>query len=609
MKRIFTLLIIMVLLLSVPSIVHTAAQYSEQPAVLTVGHTTMLSGNFFSDLWGNNTADIDVRSLLHDYPIIAQTKAGDYQFNKTVVSQIEKTEIENGDTTYSISIRKGLKYSDGSPIDARDYLFSFLLFSSPQLKAITGLTPSYAHIVGFDEYNDGLAKTISGLRLINDQTFTLRIKGEYLPYFYEMVYVNANPYPISVIIPGAKVMDDGEGAYISGEITEDVLRKTILDSEEGYLSHPMVTSGPYRLLSYDSKAHVVEVEINPYYSGNYVGKIPTIPRLRFQKVNNQNIHQQMALGKIDLVNKVTDGEVIDKAIALKQKGSLRVKSYPRIGSGFLAIANERPVVSSVNVRQALAFCLDYDVLPKEFLKGHGKKVHGYYGLGQWMVNAVGVYGINQLPHYELNLKKAEELLILDGWNYDKNGDKYSKWSSGLRYRKTEDGNLEPLSFHMIITPQNKAANLIFDMLSNSLSKIGGVIFAEEIPMDQALSQYYRQEERNFDLFFLGNNFLYFFDPANTYRIGDEYQGAMNTSGLQDEKLAALAEAVTKVPSKDKDAFLKGWLEFQKYWAEVLPMIPLYSNTYYDIYTPDLEDYHPEEHGNWSTAILYASLNR
>ena len=38
--------------------------------------------HFFSDLWGNNTADIDVRSLLHEYPLIAQTQAGDYQLNR-----------------------------------------------------------------------------------------------------------------------------------------------------------------------------------------------------------------------------------------------------------------------------------------------------------------------------------------------------------------------------------------------------------------------------------------------------------------------------------------------------------------------------------------------
>ena len=32
---------------------------------LVVGTTTAMTGNFFTDLWGRNTADMDVRTLLH----------------------------------------------------------------------------------------------------------------------------------------------------------------------------------------------------------------------------------------------------------------------------------------------------------------------------------------------------------------------------------------------------------------------------------------------------------------------------------------------------------------------------------------------------------------
>ncbi|MGI6173333.1 MAG: ABC transporter substrate-binding protein [Christensenellales bacterium] len=608
MKRIIPLLVVAVLLLSVPTPVHAGAQATGRPAVFTVGHTTMLNGNFFSELWGNNTADIDVRSLLHEYPLVAQTQAGEYQINRTVIKKIDKVTEEDGDITYSVTLKKGLKYSDGTPIDARDYLFSFLLLSSPEVRAMTGVTPSYAHIVGFDEYHEGTANGISGLRLTDEQTFTLRIKSEYFPYFYEMAYININPYPISVLVPGAEVKDDGEGAYIDGEMTEDVLRETILDGESGYLSHPSVTSGPYRLLSYDPEAHVAEFEINSYYQGNYEGQMPAIPRLRFREVRNQDIHELLAQGEVDLVNKVTDGEVIDEAIALKEEGALNISGYPRTGSAYLAIANERPIVSSVRVRQALAYCLNYDVLPRDFLKGHGEKVYGYYGLGQWMVKAVGD-DIDRLPKYQPDLDKADQLLTEEGWVYDEDGGEYRKGESGLRYRMTDEGNLEPFSLRMIVTSQNKAAHMVYDMLRENLAKIGGEVVAEEMPINQALSQHYRQEQREFDLLFMGTNFVYFFDPANTYRIGEEHQGTMNTSGLQDEKLAELASAVTKVPSMDREAFLKGWLEFETYWAEVLPMIPLYSNIYYDLYTPELSDYHPEQYWNWGTAIIYATLDR
>jgi peptide/nickel transport system substrate-binding protein len=606
MKCIYAVLFVTGWLFSL-TLAHPVAQATGQPAVLTVGHTTMLNGNFFSDLWGNNTADIDVRSLLHEYPLVAQTQGGEYQLNQTVVNELERITEKNGDITYRVTLKEGLVFCDGSPIGAKDYLFSFLLLSSPQVRAITGIMPPYCHIVGFDAYHNGSTNVFSGLRLLNEHTFTLRIKEKYLPYFYEKAYININPYPISVIVPGAQVNDAGNGVCISGEMTEDILRSTLLDSAVGYISHPKVTSGPYCLLSYDMDANVAEFEINPYYRGNYEGQVPSIPRLRFQEIRNQDIHQQIAQGQVDLVNKVTNGDVINEALALQKEGRLSVSAYPRTGAGYLAIANEQPIMSSVYVRQALAYCLDYNVLPCDFLKGHGEIIYGYYGLGQWMPEAVGD-NLNQLPHYQLDLDKADQLLTMDGWIYDKDGEDFQR-GEGLRHRKAVDGALEPFSLRMIVTPQNKAAYMVLDMLRENLGKIGGEIIPKEMPIAQALRQYYRQDPRNYDLLFLGTNYAYFFDPADTYRMGEEYQGTINTSGLQDEKLAALARAVTRVPSRDRDAFLAGWLAFQTYWAEVLPMIPLYSNTYYDLYTPELTGYHPEKFWNWGTAILYATLKR
>ena len=130
-----------------------------------------------------------------------------------------------------------------------------------------------------------------------------------------------------------------------------------------------------------------------------------------------------------------------------------------------------------------------------------------------------------------------------------------------------------------------------------------------MPLNRALQQYYRQNTRTYDLLFLGSNFSYLFDPTNTYLVGAEYQGTMNTSGVQDPRLAELAANITRDNPGNRFAYLRRWMEFQRYWAEVLPMIPLYGNTYYDLYTRDLAGYFPQFYWNWGTAILYAGLNR
>ena len=44
---------------------------SEEPTHLTVGNTTKVKGSFFTTFFGNNTSDIDVRTMLHGYsPVV-----------------------------------------------------------------------------------------------------------------------------------------------------------------------------------------------------------------------------------------------------------------------------------------------------------------------------------------------------------------------------------------------------------------------------------------------------------------------------------------------------------------------------------------------------------
>lgn len=577
------------------------------PDVLKVGHTTRLNGNFFSDLWGNNTADLDVRSLLHEYPLVTWTRGSDYRLNSTVISAITKQTADNQDVTYVITLKPGLKYSDGSPITARDYVFTFLLLSSPVIRELTTITAQFDYLVGFEDYDKGVTPYFSGIRLLGELQFSATIKASYLPYFYELSYINSYPLPIQVLAPGCEVRDEGEGALIQGGMDARMLRESILNEQTGYMSFPRVTSGPYRLVAYDSQHHVADFEINPYYLGNYEGQIPSIPSLQFREMKNQELLKELVDGKLDLANKVSDGEVIDEGLLLAERGLIHASGYPRTGSGFLAIACERLVTSSQAVRQALAHSLDPAVLPRDFLKNHGEKIYGYYGLGQWMPPQMEAE-LATLPRYDFDLDAADRLLTQDGWVYNRQGGAWKRGDPGLRYRDNK-GQLEPFSLSMVVTEGNKAGFMVLGMLQDSLSQIGGEVRETVLPLDDAFRQYYRLEERTFDLLFMGTNFTYLFDPTFTYHTDDAYQGPANTSGLRDGLLATLAADMGKVPMGDRDGFLARWFAFQQRWAEMLPMIPLYSNTYYDLFTPSLEGYHPGLYWNWGTAILYAKLKR
>ena len=55
-------------------------------ATALVGSGTEVSGNFFTDMWGNNTSDIDVRAMLHGYATVAWTNEASYIPDATAVT-------------------------------------------------------------------------------------------------------------------------------------------------------------------------------------------------------------------------------------------------------------------------------------------------------------------------------------------------------------------------------------------------------------------------------------------------------------------------------------------------------------------------------------------
>ena len=241
MKKTFASVMAMLLafLMVFTSFAEEAATAVEAPEYdeLTVASTTMMTGSFFTDLWGNSTSDADVRKLLHGLNLIKWDSAsGTYGINDAVVTGFIAMADKEGNRTYTFALREDLCYSDGSAISAWDYAFSFLLLSAPEMAQLGAAIHESDYIFGMPEYISGEREVISGIHVPSDYMLTITIEAEYLPYFYEMAMMTANPYPISVIAPGCVVKDDGNGVYIANEdeqVTEPVPEqgKTDLQSD------------------------------------------------------------------------------------------------------------------------------------------------------------------------------------------------------------------------------------------------------------------------------------------------------------------------------------------------------------------------------------------
>ena len=583
---------------------------------ITVGSTNQMSGHFFTDMWGNNTADIDVRALLHGYSTVAISRNGTYEIDQTVVREATlTTDPATGDKTYVLELNPGLVYNDGTPITAADYVFSALLQAAPEIYELGGIPSGMSQFVGYEAYAAGETDVFAGVRFLDDTHFALTISGQYLPYFYETLLISVTPYPISVLAPDFEIADDGEGAYLryAGEAEEapelaDVLRDTILGDGDGYLYNPRVTSGPYSLVSYDAEAHSAVFEVNPNYLGNFEGRLPAIDRIVFKQVFNDTLLEELESGEVDVVNKVTAGEVITAGLALAgaEDSAVNAANYLRAGYGFIGLACEYGVTASQNVRQAIALLTDADGFLADFLQGYGMRVYGYYGYGQWMATTSLETLNEELEHYDLDVEAAIALLEADGFTLDADGQPYDAEAGGVRYRQGEDGTLEALSVRWAALSDNPGCASIMEHTIPYMEEAGFAVEVDEMSFSEMLAYYYRQNERTYNMFYMATNFDFIFDPYYTFNPAAEYQGERNTSGIADEELFALAGELRRTEVGDNEAYVEKWLALQQRFNEVLPTIPLYSNVYFDFYTAELYGYQPSAYYSWASAILYAT---
>lgn len=64
----------------------------------------------------------------------------------------------------------------------------------------------------------------------------------------------------------------------------------------------------------------------------------------------------------------------------------------------------------------------------------------------------------------------------------------------------------------------------------------------------------------------------------------------------------------RTPEGNAEKYYARWLSFQARYAQVLPTVPLYSNTYYDFFSNRVHGYEPDQNWSWPTALLYATVD-
>ena len=588
-----------------------AADGEDSKSELVVGTTTPFTGAFATEAFGTNASDMDVRDLLHGYELACwSSDQSTFIMNPTVVKGFVARDLRGKGHTYTITLNKDLKWSDGSPITARDYAFSILLSASPLIEELGGTNVSLDQIEGVKDYREGKAKTISGVSVLNDNTLVITMDTLFEPHFYYMGLFNIKPYPIQEIAPGCTVKSYANGGvYLDGALTKADLEKNLL---KGYMTNPGVVSGPYTLKEYDEGKATVKLEINPYFLGDVNGDKPSIQRLVFRYIPSDQVVDEIKNGNVDLMNRVVMKETIDE---LCKDKDLKSVQYPRSGLTFLSFCCERDTVADLPVRQAIAYCFDSDAFAKEIVGDYGTAARGFFGNGQWMAmlindqldvprnmnaaraNQLKALTMDSIRSYGLNTDAAAQLLEKNGWRLN---------ADGVRSRMINGKNV---TLDLVLAyPEGSPAEDVFPAaLKENLDKVGIKLTLKAVKPTDLLRLYYRQDPRDCDIIFIGSNFNSVYDPSEYFALEDEYQGYYNRTGFKDEALYNLAVQMRRSTPGDLLGYCRAWLNFQRRLMEKVPVIPAYTNDYFDFYIPALKNYNIASYQTWSKAIVAATL--
>lgn len=611
---------------------------------LTIGNPTQMNGQFFTALWGSNTSDIDVRQLTAGYNLIRwDGEKSVFRFDHTVVSGATIGDDQNGNRRYLISLYKDLYYSDGTRISAWDYAFSVLLQASPLIEKLGGIPSDLSWLAGYEDYASGRTGTLKGLRVINDNQIVFVVKKEALPYFYELSRFSFNPYPISVIAPGCKVYDSKDGAYIAGEnpeenpFTEELLRKTILTAETGYLVHPAPGSGPYTIQSFDGET--ARFEVNPWYKGDEDGSKPRIRNLTYTWARNEDMVEGLSKGKYALLNKVTLADAIRQGLELcTTTGQFTRAVYPRTGLTYFYFLPGSDTAQSGKLRQALASCLNKTEFVRQYVGYFGLEADGLYGLGQWMYQLASGQmpypeeetkhrnstqtaahkgtgwediTLDGLTRYPFDLEQAAALLDEDGWNLNERGETFIPGTDAVRYRQTEEG-LKPLELTIAYTGAAEVEQPLKAYFLDNLARAGISARLVSTTLSRIEEVFGGSIDEAYDLIYLGNNFSFVFDPAVIFSNGaarKEDGAAPDSLPAVHAELRDMALEMDRTEPSDMLGYMQKWVAFQERLSETLPILPVYINVYFDFSTVELQNYWIADHTTWASAMIAARMSR
>lgn len=297
----------------------------------------------------------------------------------------DKWEISDGGKKYTFHIRKDAKWSNGDPVTAHDFEYSWKRTLDPALTPPAPYAYQLYYIKNAQNYNieKGNPKHITdpnmvGVKAIDDNTLEVDLENP-TPYFLSLTSFYTY-YPVH------KSVKDNP-AWASEAKT-------------------MISDGPFEMSSWKHNASI-ELVRNPYYYDKAQIKLD---KVEFSMVKDANTELSMyQRGDLDWAGKpvgLIPTEQLAKFIADKNP-ELHVKGVA--STYYYEFNNTKKPFDNVKVRKALAMAIDRKAIVEKVTKGGETPAYGFV--------PPGIHGVNgdyrsEVPdnYFKEDIPEAKKLL-------------------------------------------------------------------------------------------------------------------------------------------------------------------------------------------------------
>jgi peptide/nickel transport system substrate-binding protein len=362
-----------------------------------------------------------------------------------VIAEARPT-VSEDHLTYTFTLRKNVKFSDGKPLTAKDVVFSYKVVKNPLITDGAALRNYY--------------ESVANVEAKDDHTVVVTMTKPYFlaEYFLGGLWI----MPKHVLDP--KNLTDGYSFAETGDMAKSQSNASLKAFAAWYNTPEVkrdvklnIGSGPYMFDEWKTGESISLKRSSSWWNAGSDKWNPAYPEKLFYKVINDRSAAVVALknGEIDFMEYVPAAKFVEEldtvATPFIRKATYKTQIYSYLGFNM-----NHPILSDKAIRKAMAHCIDRDALIKQVMRSLATAVNSpiYDDRPEYDASIKGV------PY---NLSEAKKILAAAGWK-DSNGD-------GV-LDKVLNGKPTPLALSILVNAGNETREAIAVSFSDELRKVG-----------------------------------------------------------------------------------------------------------------------------------------